>query len=103
MRAGLRLLALQRLLNGGHIREILRSSGRQLRRYQVFAGNEGCLQSTLRVDNILNPALPCRIELNARYRGQNVNADWLTAHAKERAPRREIGGGKTLERRSELR
>ena len=44
-----------------------------------------------------------RIKLNAGYRCENVNANRLTAHAKERALLCEVGGGQTLKRRSELR
>ena len=66
-------------------------------------GSEIRLQPARRVNQIPNTALPCRIKINAGNFGQDVNADRLPAHAKERAPFGEVGGGQALKGPAELR
>jgi hypothetical protein len=69
---------------------------------QVFAGNEVCSQIGFLVDNVFYAAPPCGVELDARNRGENVNADRLASDAEERAGFREVGGSQALERRTEF-
>ena len=42
---------------------------------------------------VSNAAFPCRVKIDAANFGQNVNADRLPAHTKERAALGEVGGG----------
>jgi hypothetical protein len=85
-----------------YVGEILPSAGGALCCKQVLTRNEVRPQTGFLVENVLNPARPCGVKLNARNCREDVDADRLAAHAEERAGFLKVGGGQTLQRRAEF-
>ena len=76
-------LALRGFSDCFDIGKVLRSSGGGFRRDQIVAGNESRLQPACRVNNVFNPARPCRIKINTGNRRKDVSSNRCPAHAKE--------------------
>jgi hypothetical protein len=91
------------LVDGLHIRQILPPSGCEFGGYEVVAGKKIRPCAGRLVDHILNPALPCCIEINTGNFRKNIHGYRLASHAEECAKDGEVGKGQPFKRCAELR
>src|SRR5712691_4397970 len=95
-------LALRRLAKCGYIRNVLRSSRRDLRGHEVGQGNKVRREAGCRIDDALNALFPSLVKINAVDLRQDVHRNRVAAQAEKLATLAEIAGGESLHWCAEL-